>query len=84
MSELFELDEARIRELAQRRRCSQPLELPSAGSTFKRPAQGYAAALIEQAGLSQPWLVKLHAELGLPLCKTEAEFFRQMRERGNR
>lgn len=42
---------ARIRELAQRRRCSQPLELPSAGSTFKRPAQGYAAALIEQAGL---------------------------------
>ena len=40
--------------------------------------------LIEQAGLSQPWLVKLHAELGLPLCKTETEFSRQMRERGNR
>lgn len=38
--------------------------------------------LIEQAGLSQPWLVKLHAELGLPLCKTEAEFFRHMREKG--
>ena len=38
--------------------------------------------LIEQAGLSQPWLVKLHAELGLPLCKTEAEFFRRMREKG--
>ncbi|MEQ6278803.1 energy-coupling factor ABC transporter ATP-binding protein [Kluyvera huaxiensis] len=38
--------------------------------------------LIEQAGLSQPWLVKLHAELGLPLCKTEADFFRRMREKG--
>lgn len=38
--------------------------------------------LMEQAGLSQPWLVKLHAELGLPLCKTEAEFFRRMREKG--
>lgn len=36
--------------------------------------------LIEQAGLTQPWLVKLHTELGLPLCKTEAEFFSCMRE----
>lgn len=48
-------DEAEIREriyeLNQRRRASQPLELPSAGSTFKRPKEGYAAALIEQAGL---------------------------------
>ena len=34
-----------------RRKASQPLELPSAGSTFKRPVGGYAAALIEQAGL---------------------------------
>ncbi len=42
---------ARMRELARRRRESQPLNLPSAGSTFKRPAGGYAAALIEQAGL---------------------------------
>lgn len=41
----------KIRELSERRRCSQPLDMPSAGSTFKRPAQGYAAALIEQAGL---------------------------------
>ena len=40
--------------------------------------------LMEQAGLSQPWLVKLHTELGLPLCKTEAEFFRRMREKGTR
>ncbi len=42
---------SKIRELSQRRRCSQPLDMPSAGSTFKRPAQGYAAALIEEAGL---------------------------------
>ena len=41
----------RMRELLERRRASQPLELPSAGSTFKRPAVGYAAALIDQAGL---------------------------------
>lgn len=42
---------ARIKELSDRRRASQPLELPSAGSAFKRPEGGYAAALIEQAGL---------------------------------
>nr|WP_318381140.1 energy-coupling factor ABC transporter ATP-binding protein [uncultured Enterobacter sp.] len=35
--------------------------------------------LIEEAGLTQPWLVKLHTELGLPLCKSEAEFFAHMR-----
>ena len=41
----------RIYELNEKRRASQPLELPSAGSTFKRPVQGYAAALIQEAGL---------------------------------
>lgn len=40
-----------MRTLAQKRRTSQPLEMPSAGSTFKRPVGGYAAALIDQAGL---------------------------------
>ena len=43
--------QARMRELMERRRASQPLELPSAGSTFKRPVGGYAAALIQEAGL---------------------------------
>jgi UDP-N-acetylmuramate dehydrogenase len=38
-------------ELGARRRDSQPLDLQSGGSTFKRPGNGYAAALIEQAGL---------------------------------
>ena len=41
----------RMRSLAERRRSSQPLDMPSAGSTFKRPAGGYAAALIDEAGL---------------------------------
>ncbi len=40
-----------MQELAQKRRTSQPLDRPSAGSTFKRPQNGYAAALIDQAGL---------------------------------
>ena len=38
-------------ELAQKRRNSQPLEYPSAGSAFKRPVNGYAAAMIDEAGL---------------------------------
>lgn len=43
--------QAVMADLMQRRKASQPLELPSAGSTFKRPVGGYAAALIDQAGL---------------------------------
>ncbi|NCB50723.1 MAG: UDP-N-acetylmuramate dehydrogenase [Clostridia bacterium] len=42
---------ARMHELSEKRRTSQPLDVPSAGSTFKRPAGGYAAALIDEAGL---------------------------------
>lgn len=42
---------ARMDELSAKRRKSQPLNMPSAGSTFKRPASGYAAAMIEEAGL---------------------------------
>ena len=42
---------ARMEELMGRRREKQPLEWPSAGSTFKRPEGAYAAALIEQCGL---------------------------------
>lgn len=40
-----------MRQLSARRRASQPLDMPSAGSTFKRPAHGFAATLIEEAGL---------------------------------
>ncbi|MCL1835644.1 MAG: UDP-N-acetylmuramate dehydrogenase [Oscillospiraceae bacterium] len=38
-------------ELGRRRSGSQPLDYPSAGSVFKRPASGYAAELIEKSGL---------------------------------
>lgn len=40
-----------MKELMGKRSASQPLDLPSAGSAFKRPVGGYAAALIDQAGL---------------------------------
>ena len=41
----------RMRTLMEKRKTSQPLDLPSAGSTFKRPASGFAAAMIDEAGL---------------------------------
>ena len=40
-----------MEDLARRRRSRQPLEYPSAGSTFKRPEGHFAGALIEQCGL---------------------------------
>lgn len=40
-----------MQELMRRRSNSQPLDMPSAGSAFKRPVGGYAAALIDEAGL---------------------------------
>ena len=40
-----------MRELMAKRSASQPLDMPSAGSAFKRPVGGYAAALIDQTGL---------------------------------
>lgn len=43
--------QAEIRELNQRRRDKQPLEYPSAGSTFKGPEGYFAGKLIEDAGL---------------------------------
>lgn len=42
---------AAMEDFAQRRREKQPLEYPSAGSTFKRPQGHFAAALIDQCGL---------------------------------
>ena len=58
VSAVFELnpkpcDEIRavMQDLMARRSASQPLDLPSAGSAFKRPVGGYAAALIDNAGL---------------------------------
>ena len=42
---------ARMDDLMGRRRDKQPLDKPSAGSTFKRPVGAFAGALIEQCGL---------------------------------
>lgn len=42
---------SRVAELQAKRNAKQPVNYPSAGSTFKRPVGGYAAALIEASGL---------------------------------
>lgn len=41
----------KMADFTERRESKQPLELPSAGSTFKRPPGHFAGTLIEQAGL---------------------------------
>lgn len=41
----------RMNDFTEKRMTKQPINFPSAGSTFKRPVGGYAAALIEDAGL---------------------------------
>lgn len=52
---LKKADKSEIKEkmddLISRRRAKQPLEYPSAGSTFKRPEGYYAGALIQECGL---------------------------------
>jgi UDP-N-acetylmuramate dehydrogenase len=54
----FELEEKNTDEISKlmdgymaRRRNSQPLDMPSAGSVFKRPEGGFAGTMIEQCGL---------------------------------
>ncbi len=42
---------AKMDELLGKRKDKQPLEFPSAGSTFKRPEGSFASLLIEQCGL---------------------------------
>ncbi len=42
---------ARMQDYSERRRSKQPLNFPSAGSTFKRPEKGYASKLIDECGL---------------------------------
>jgi len=41
----------KMNEYTRRREAKQPIEMPSAGSTFKRPPGHFAGTLIEQAGL---------------------------------
>ena len=42
---------SKMSDFAEKRRIKQPLDLPSAGSTFRRPPGNYAGKLIEDAGL---------------------------------
>ncbi|HCB92720.1 MAG TPA: UDP-N-acetylmuramate dehydrogenase [Selenomonas sp.] len=42
---------AKMNDLTTRRESKQPLEMPSAGSTFKRPKGYFAGTLIDQTGL---------------------------------
>lgn len=92
-------DPAEIKEkmddLAQRRKSKQPLEYPSAGSTFKRPAPAdgqpvYAAALIEGCGLKGlavggAQVSEKHAGFvinrGGATCRDIVELMSQVRER---
>ncbi len=81
---------AKMAELMSRRRASQPLELPSAGSTFKRPKTGYAAAMIEAAGLKglrvgDAQVSEKHAGFvvnrGRATCKDVLELMAQVQDR---
>ena len=87
-------DPAVIREkmqnLMQRRKTSQPLEWPSAGSTFKRPAGYYAGTLIDQCGLKGltvggAQVSEKHAGFvvnkGGATCADVVELMRQVQER---
>ncbi|MFZ2539101.1 MAG: UDP-N-acetylmuramate dehydrogenase [Oscillospiraceae bacterium] len=58
MSVMFKMSKAeqssikeKMDDYITRRKTKQPLEYPSCGSTFKRPLNGYASALIEECGL---------------------------------
>lgn len=75
----------RMKELIAKRSASQPLDLPSAGSAFKRPAGGYAAALIDGAGLKgfrvgNAAISEKHAGFAVNLGNATAKEVRQLLE----
>jgi UDP-N-acetylmuramate dehydrogenase len=81
---------ARMADLAARRKEKQPLEWPSAGSTFKRPQGAFAAALIDQCGLKGltvggAQVSEKHAgfviNIGGATCEDVTELIRQVQER---
>jgi len=80
----------RMRDLMARRKASQPLEYPSAGSTFKRPEGHFAGALIEGSGLKGltvggAQVSEKHAgfliNTGSATCADVMELIRQVQER---
>ena len=73
----------RMQELMAKRSASQPLDKPSAGSAFKRPVGGYAAALIDQAGLKgyrvgDAAISEKHAGFAVNLGNANAEQVKQL------
>ena len=81
---------AQMRQLMDRRKASQPLEWPSAGSTFKRPEGYFAGTLIEQCGLKGltvggAQVSEKHAgfliNTGGATCADVMELIRQVQER---
>lgn len=73
----------KMKELQAKRLASQPLDYPSAGSAFKRPAGGYAAALIDQAGLrgfqvGQAAIARKHAGFAINLGGATAAEMREL------
>ena len=79
-----------MRSLMARRKASQPLEYPSAGSTFKRPAGYFAGTLNESSGLKGltvggAQVSEKHAgfviNLGGATCADVTELIRQVQER---
>lgn len=80
----------KMRSLMARRKASQPLEYPSAGSTFKRPTGYFAGTLIDQCGLKgltvgAAQVSEKHAgfviNLGGATCADVTELIRQVQER---
>ena len=80
----------KMRSLMVRRKASQPLEYPSAGSTFKRPTGYFAGTLIDQCGLKGltvggAQVSEKHAgfviNLGGATCADVTELIRQVQER---
>lgn len=81
---------ARMEELAAKRKEKQPIDLPSAGSMFKRPPGHFAAALIDQCGLKGltvggAQVSEKHAGFvvnrGGAACADVLELVRQVKER---
>ena len=79
-----------MKELALRRKEKQPLEWPSAGSTFKRPVGAFAGQLIEEAGLKglrvgDAQVSEKHAGFiinrGAATAQDVTELIRQVRQR---
>ena len=80
----------KMRSLMARRKASQPLEYPSAGSTFKRPTGYFAGTLIESSGLKGltvggAQVSEKHAgfviNLGGATCADVTELIRQVQDR---